>query len=282
MIDPVVSHAWLAQHPEAVLADVRWYLDGRSGMDAYANGHIPGAVWVDLNSHLAAPPSDQGGRHPLPTPEAFAEGMRRAGISDDSLVVAYDDAGGAQAARLVWLLRLLGMDAAVLDGGLQAFAGELELGAGQRRDGTFSARAWVPADLATIDDASTAPIVLDARAPERYRGESEPVDRRAGHIPGAREAFYRGNLDAEGGFLPPEELQARFAGFGITDAATVVCYCGSGVTACHNLIAMEYAGLGRGRLYPGSWSQYAATDRPSAVGEAPGSRPEVDPQGVTR
>lgn len=282
MIPVVVDLAWLTEHPDAVLADVRWYLDGRSGMDAYANGHLPGAVWVDMNTTLAGPPSAAAGRHPLPTPEVFADGMRRAGVDEDTPVVAYDDAGGAQASRLVWLLRLLGHDAAVLDGGLQAYDGELEVGAGHHREGSFAARPWVPSDLATIDDACTNDQVIDARSPHRYRGESEPLDARAGHIPGAVNAFYADNLTADHRFRSPAELRARFAALGITDAAGVVAYCGSGVTACHDLVAMAHAGLGNGRLYPGSWSQYAATERHVATGEEPGSRPSVAPDGRAR
>lgn len=282
MIPIVVDLEWLAEHPDAVLADVRWYLDGRSGMDAYANGHLPGAVWVDMNTALAGPVTEDSGRHPLPTPEVFAEVMRQAGVHDDSIVVAYDDAGGAQASRLVWMLRLLGHDAAVLDGGLQAFTGDLAVGAAAPHDlGSFTAKPWVPADLATIDDASTHALVLDARAPERYRGDREPIDARPGHIPGAVNAFFGDNLTPEGRFRTPEELRERFAALGVTDAAAVVCYCGSGVTACHNLVAMAHAGLGNGRLYPGSWSQYAATQRPAALGAEPGSRPDVAPDGRT-
>lgn len=282
MIPVVVDLTWLADHPDAVVVDVRWYLDGRSGLDAYADGHIPGAQWVDMNTALAGPASPESGRHPLPTPEAFAQGMRHAGVHDDSVVVAYDDAGGAQASRLVWMLRLLGHDAAVLDGGLQAYRGVLARGAvRQGTEGTFTAKAWVPADLATIDDACTNALVLDARAGERYRGETEPVDARPGHIPGALSAPFVKNLTADGYFRSPEELRERFAALGVADAAAVVCYCGSGVTACHNLVAMAHAGLGNGRLYPGSWSQYAASERPVATGPEPGSRPDVAPDGRT-
>ena len=281
MIPPVVSQAWLEEHPEAVLVDVRWYLDGRSGLDAYANGHLPGAVFVDRTAHRAGPPRRGAGRHPLPTPVAFAEGMRLAGISDDTVVVAYDDLGGAQASRLVWLLRMLGHDAAVLDGGLDAWGGELATGSRRPAAGTFTAKLGIPADLATIDDAATNPIVIDARSPQRYRGETEPIDARAGHIPGALNAPCTDNLEPDMTFKVPARLAERFAALGITDASAVVSYCGSGVTACHNLIAMEYAGLGRGRLYPGSWSQYAHTERPVATGPQPGSRPYVGPQGFS-
>lgn len=282
MIPPVVNVAWLRAHPEAVIADVRWYLDGRSGMEAYANGHLPGARFLDLNSVLADPPTPEAGRHPLPKPDVFAEGMRHAGISDDSLVVAYDDAGGMAASRLVWLLRMLGMDAALLDGGLQAWAGELDRGAHEAEDGGFTPRVWPSTDLATIDDACTEPVVVDARSSERYRGDVEPVDTRPGHIPGARNAPYVGNLTDDGTFKTPPALRARFAALGVSDATSVVSYCGSGVSACHNLIAMEYAGLGRGRLYPGSWSQYSATGRPAATGPEPGGRLDRVPDGPPR
>lgn len=270
---PVVSAAWLTEHLDAVVvADVRYYMDGRSGSDAYLSGHLPGAVWVDLESTLAAPASPGSGRHPLPSPDAFAQGMRNAGVSDDTPVVVYDDSGGSFAGRMVWMLRMLGHDAALLDGGLDAYEGELETGEVRREPGSFTKGPWVTAALATIDDACTAPIVLDARSPERYRGDSEPLDARAGHIPGAHSAYFHDNLGPDKRFKSPEELRERFASIGVSDATQVVCYCGSGVTACHNLIAMEYAGLGRGRLYPGSWSQYAATNRPAALGPSPGSR----------
>ncbi len=280
MIPPVVTASWLDRHPEAIVADVRWYLDGRSGWDAYAQGHLPGAVFVDLDDVLAGPPEAVSGRHPLPEPEAFAEGLQRVGISEDSLVVAYDDAGGATASRLVWLLRLLGVEAAVLDGGLAAFGGPLEKGSVRREPGTFEARMWDPSTLATIDDAATHPTVVDARAPERYRGEVEPIDSRPGHIPGAINLPFGGNLAADGTFRAPEELRAGFEEAGITDASSVVAYCGSGVTACHLLVALEHAGLGVGRLYPGSWSQYAATERPVATGPEPGARPPTGPTAV--
>lgn len=267
MIPPVVDVSWLAEHPDAVVADVRWYLDGRSGRAAYDGGHLPGAVWIDLNSVLAGPPTAEDGRHPLPTPEDFAAGLRAAGVSDHTPVVAYDDAGGMAAGRLVWLLRMLGHDAALLDGGLAAFVGELDLTPADPEPGTFTARAWPAAGLADIDEAASGEVVIDARAPERYRGETEPIDARAGHIPGARSAFFAENLAADGCFRSPAELRDRFAALGITDATDLISYCGSGVTACHNLIAAEYAGLGRGRLYPGSWSAYAATDRPAATAD---------------
>lgn len=279
LIPPVVDAAWLAEHHGVVLADVRWYLDGRFGRDAYMTGHLPGAVFVDLDAVLAAPASPEGGRHPLPEPEIFAEGLGAVGIGDDAVVVAYDDASGASAGRLVWLLRMLGVDAAVLDGGIAAWDGEVESGPITVAPATFTARPWDPTWLATIDDAGTAPKVVDSRAAARYRGDTEPIDPRAGHIPGAVSVPHLGNVGADGRFLPPGQVAARFAEVGVTEATDVVVYCGSGVTACHNLVAMEYAGLGRARLYAGSWSQWSHTSRHAATGPEPGEKPAVDPTG---
>jgi len=256
-----------------VLADVRWYLDGRSGRAAYDAGHIPGAVFVDLDRWLAGEASPESGRHPLPEPETFAAGMSALGIGEDSRVVAYDDEGGVIAARLVWMLRVTGHEAALLDGGLQTYHGPLERDAPRSVKATFTPRPWPPHRLADIDDASDpANTVIDARAPERYRGDLEPVDARAGHIPGARNVACRANLDQAGRFLPAETLRHQFLAAGMTDGKSTISYCGSGVTACHNLIAMELAGFGGGRLYAGSWSQYShASTRPVATGSAPGS-----------
>ena len=275
VIPPVVDADWLQAHREAVvLADVRWYLDGRSGRDAYAAGHIPGAVFVDLDRWLAAPPSPEAGRHPLPDPEVFAEGMAAAGIGDDDQVVAYDDAGGLHAARLVWLLRVTGHDAALLDGGLTAYGGPLERATPERPPARFTATAWPAARLAGVEDAvDPANVVLDARDADRFRGEREPVDPRAGHIPGARNVPARLNVDDSGRFLSVDELRGRFEAAGVTGTSTVVSYCGSGVTACHNLLAMELAGFAAGRLYAGSWSQYSADPRrPAATGDEAGAR----------
>ena len=256
----------------AVFADVRWYLDGRSGRAAYEAGHLPGAVFVDLDTALAGPPSPAAGRHPLPAPDDFAAAMAAAGVGDSTVVVAYDDAGGTVAARLVWMLRVLGSDAALLDGGIGAWTGPLETGPGAPRPAaTFSARPWPAGALASIDDASDpAHVVIDARDPARYRGEVEPVDPRPGHIPGARNVACRSNLDGSGRFLAPAELRRRFQAAGAGAGAPVISYCGSGVTACHNLLALERAGLPGGRLYPGSWSQYSADPaRPAALGDQP-------------
>lgn len=269
-MQPVVSAEWLEGNRAAVvLADVRWYLDGRDGRAAYAAGHLPGAVFVDLERWLAAP-AGTGGRHPLPAPEVFAEGMSLAGIGDGDRVVAYDDQGGVIAARLVWMLRVLGEPAALLDGGLNAGGVDLECGEVKPARARFSPRPWPPQELADAGAASDpANLVIDAREPARFRGELEPVDPRAGHIPGARSLPCRENLDRRGRLLPVALLRERFTAAGWNGTAPVVSYCGSGVTACHNLIVMEHAGLGRGRLYPGSWSQYSQDENlPVATGEA--------------
>ncbi|WP_328464920.1 sulfurtransferase [Actinoplanes sp. NBC_00393] len=269
MIDPVVDEQWVrAQGDAVVLADVRWYLDGRSGRAAYQEGHLPGAVFIDLDTALARPASPAEGRHPLPDPGTFAAAMAAAGIGDDNPVIAYDDAGGVVAARLVWMLRSIGHDAALLDGGLTAYSGALTTEVPVRPAATFTTRDW-PADrLASLDEAANGPaVVLDARDRPRFRGDTEPVDPRPGHIPGARNLPCRENVGADGRFLPVEQLRERFAEVGADGSSEVISYCGSGVTACHNLIALEHAGLGAGRLYSGSWSQYSHTDRPAALGD---------------
>lgn len=272
VIKPVVNIDWLQRHRgEVILADVRWYLDGRSGHDEYLKGHIPGAVFIDLETSLAGNGGEKFGRHPLPTPSSFAENMSKYGIGDGSTVVAYDDAGGVIAARLVWMLRTLGENAALLDGGIQSYTRPLQMGSEQSEVANFSVRPWPIDRLATIDQASDMKnIVLDARNRDRYRGENEPVDPRAGHIPGAINIPCRENLNPDGTFLPLEILRHRFEEAGIREGKEVISYCGSGVTACHNLIAMELVGFDKGRLFPGSWSQYShAAGRQVSTGSQP-------------
>ncbi len=274
MIAPVVDVAWLTEHrAEVVVADVRWYLDGRSGRAAYDAGHLPGAVFVDLDRWLAAHGSPAEGRHPLPSPDVFAEGMATLGIGDDSVVVAYDDSGGIIASRLVWMLRVTGHEAALLDGGLAAWGAELSRAEVRLPPADFAVRPWPTERLASIDDAArpgTGVTVIDARQRERFLGGPDPVDPRSGHIPGARSLDCRGNLGPDGRLLPIPALQQRFSEVGIAGGPEagddVISYCGSGVSACLNLIAMEHAGLGLGRLYPGSWSQWSNDlDRPVAT-----------------
>ena len=260
MIPPVVDATWLAEHrDEVVLADVRWYLDGRSGRAEFEAGHLPGAVFVDLDRYLAGAAGPAVGRHPLPDPEVFARGMGEAGIGDESTVIAYDDAGGVVAARLVWLLRALGVDAALLDG-----PGELgETGPVDAPAARFTARPWPEDRLAGIDDLQDGGrVLLDARDRNRYAGEVEPVDPRPGHIPGARNLPAREMLDADQRLLPLEALRAQVAAAGVTGDSEVVASCGSGVNACHTLLVLEALGLPPGRLYPGSYSQWSHTDRP--------------------
>jgi thiosulfate/3-mercaptopyruvate sulfurtransferase len=266
LIPPVVDGAWLAAHPAAVVCDVRWYLDGRSGLEAYRAGHVPGAVFVDLDRALAGPPSPAAGRHPLPDPEVFARELGALGVGDADTVVAYDDTNGMSAARLVWMLRIIGQDAALLDG----WDGPLARGDDARPAARRAVRPW-PADrLATIDEvaAGVPGALVDARAPERYRGETEPVDPRPGHIPGAVNVPFAGNVGPDGRWLAPDDLRARFAAAGVRAGDDVVAYCGSGVSACCDLLALERAGLGaRARLYPGSWSQWSSDpSRPAATG----------------
>jgi thiosulfate/3-mercaptopyruvate sulfurtransferase len=271
MLPPFVDPEWaLAHRDELVLADVRWYLDGRSGRAAYDAGHVPGAVFVDLDRWLARPASPAEGRHPLPDPATFAAGMSEAGIGDEDTVVAYDDAGGLSAGRLVWMLRATGHEAALLDGGIAHWPEPLEQDAPARPPARFTPREWPAERLAGIEDAADpANLVLDARARERYEGRVEPVDPRPGHIPGARSAPAREHLDPEGRLLPRDELRRRLADAGVDEGAAVISSCGSGINACHTLLVLEAAGLPPGRLYPGSYSQWSHSDRPVATGSEP-------------
>jgi len=249
------------------------------GRAAYLDEHVPGAIFADLNTDLAAPATATSGRHPLPAPEEFAARLRAWGVNADSRVVAYDDSNGAYAARLWWMLRWLGHeDVAVLDGGMRRWQ---QLGLPLTEDvpapppGDFIARprpgmvVSAPAVLTAAFDPSAR--VLDARAPERYRGEVEPIDRVAGHIPGARNHPFGMSLDSQGRFLPPQALRDAFAAsLGGVATQSAIVYCGSGVTACHVLLALEHAGLTGARLYPGSWSEWSSDpSRPVATGAAP-------------
>jgi thiosulfate/3-mercaptopyruvate sulfurtransferase len=249
------------------------------GRGAYVDEHLPGALHADLNLDLSGPVTAGTGRHPLPSAGEFEARLRAWGVNADSQVVAYDDGNGTYAARLWWMLRWLGHDdVAVLDGGMRRW---LQLGLPLTEDvpapapGNFVARPRpaMAVDAAAVAAAMQDPAtpILDARAPERYRGEVEPIDRVAGHIPGARNHPFGSSLDAQGRFLPAEQLRAALSGSlaGAAPARSIV-YCGSGVTACHLLLALEHAGLAGARLYPGSWSEWSSDPaRPVRTGPAP-------------
>jgi thiosulfate/3-mercaptopyruvate sulfurtransferase len=276
----LVSGLWLAEHlkePDLRVIDFRWDYDhqtgeGRSARPAYEAAHIPGAAFVDLEAEVTGQQPGQG-RHPLPTPEAFQQAMRTAGIARESRVVVYDDHGAFSAARLWWLLQYFGHDAtAVLDGGLQAWPGPLTSGIEEIPEGDFVAvpRPDLRLDYDQVRHLADGVLLLDARRLERYLGDAEPIEVRSGHIPGARSAYWRDNLTPEGRFKNPEELRRRFIQAGAQEGRHVVAYCGSGISACHDLLALEVAGLGRGRLYPGSWSDWSSRpDAPIATGEDP-------------
>lgn len=285
-IDLLVSPEWLAdrlndRHIRVV--DVRWYLlePGR-GRTEYLESHIPGAVYLDVDTDLSAPPYQGPGRHPIPPPEAFAAVASRAGIAATTHVIAYDGAGGAYAARLWWLLRYFGHErVSLLDGGWTAWvAAGFPIEAGET---TPLPAAFIPrpnramvVDAAAVDALRRDPraLILDVRATERYQGIIEPIDSRAGHIPGAVSAPYTGNVDAGGRMLPVEMLRERYAALGADRAETIVCYCGSGVTAAHTVLALERAGWKHALLYEGSWSDWSCDPaRPIATGPEPWGQP---------
>jgi thiosulfate/3-mercaptopyruvate sulfurtransferase len=242
--------------------DVRWSLGGPPGGEDYLSGHIPGAVFVDLDAELSGPPGPRG-RHPMPDAEEFQAAMRAAGVSDDRPVVVYDAASSIAAARAWWLLRYFGhSDVQVLDGGLAAWGDPIETGPAAVEPGDFTAR---PGALPLLDAAATARIaehgiLLDARAPERYRGEVEPIDPVAGHIPGARNRPSSENVDGVGRFREPGLLGREFEALGVREGLPLGAYCGSGVTGAHEVLALELAGYEAG-LYVGSWSEWIANPR---------------------
>ena len=279
MTEPLVSPEWLAAHlddPQVQPVDVRWYLTERGrGRAEYEVAHIPGASFLDVDDDLAAPRGQGPGRHPLPSPEAFAAVARRAGIGRDSHVVAYDASGGAYAARLWWLLRYFGHDrVSLLDGGWpawQAAGYPSESGAAAATPGDFAPapHSEMLLDAAAVDRLRHDPraLLLDARASERYEGRVEPIDPQAGHIPGARSAPYAENLRGDSRMKSTEELRARYHALGADTAERIACYCGSGVTAAHNIFALLLAGRADALLYEGSWSDWSSDpDRPIATG----------------
>jgi len=278
MSSPLISVDELAAilpEPAVRVLDVRWRLDRPDGRPEYLAGHIPGAVYVDLDTELAEHGAPTDGRHPLPSVANLQLAARRWGIDDGDTVVVYDDLKNLSSARAWWLLRYAGVgDVRVLDGSLRAWTASgraVEQGDVVPLPGSITL-AYGHLPVLGIDEAAALPqsgILLDARAGERYRGDVEPIDPRAGHIPGALSAPTTENVGEDGRFLEPAVLAARFAGLGVTGDASVGVYCGSGVTAAHDALALTIAGF-EPALYPGSWSQWSnLADRPVAVGPNP-------------
>jgi len=274
----LISVSDLAQHlddPAFVIFDCRHELTNPEfGTAAYAQSHIPGARFAHLDRNLAAPLTGRNGRHPLPDPKVFAEWLSCMGVSNDNQVIGYDNAGGVYASRLWWMLRWIGhKNVAVLDGGWQAW---IEAGHPVTAEVPTPRPAKVtvnvqetPVDAKYVLDNLQSPafVLIDARANDRFRGQNETIDPVGGHIPGAMNRFFKDNLTAQGLFKSPQQLRDEFRL--LLDTVTpekIVSQCGSGVTACHNLLAMEIAGLRGGRLYPGSWSEWIADPaRPRAT-----------------
>jgi thiosulfate/3-mercaptopyruvate sulfurtransferase len=265
-MNPLVSPTWLLEnlhHPNLRIVDCRFTLGQPSaGRNAYASGHIPNAIFLDLETDLSAPkrPDGAGGRHPLPDPSTLATTLSSLGIGNQHTVIAYDDPSTGQgfyAAHLWWLLRYLGHDAVqVLDGGIAAWSGNLETSTPQHPPTTFIAQPRLEMVVDATDIAITNAKLFDARAPERYRGETEPLDRKAGHIAGAENLFWATALH-NGVWKSPEAQRQRF---GLETAEDTIFYCGSGVSACANLLALEVAGLHGAKLYAGSWSDWVSDD----------------------
>ena len=279
-IPPIVDVAWLrdrlAGDGTLIVCHVGSTMAGPEPEEVYITRHLPGARFVSLDDVLAAPASGTAGRHPLPAPDDFAASLAELGIGPDATVVAYDERGGALAGRMVWMLRILGQRAGLLEGGISAWEE-----AGEHID--IEMVSWEPAERPAIDwplealaDAidverhiAAGGVVIDSRDPARYAGQLEPIDHAAGHVPGAINLLFTDNLDSDSRFLPTDALIARFAS-AVGDDNDPIVYCGSGVTACHNALAMEHVGVGLPRVYVGSWSGWIAdTDRPIATGPTP-------------
>lgn len=252
--------------------DVRWRLDRPDGLAEYRDGHIPGAVYVPLDEELSRHGDPAEGRHPLPSTARLQEAARRWGVDDGDTVVAYDDANGIAAARAWWLLRQGGVDVRVLDGGIRAWRASgqaVETGEVHRDPGAVTLRE-IGSEAISIDEAAAFPasgVLLDVRAAERYRGEVEPLDPKAGHIPGAVNVPTTLHLDADGRLVDADRVRATFAAAGVAPGVPVAAYCGSGVTAAHTALVLDEIGI-RARVFPGSWSQWSNTPgRPVAIGD---------------
>lgn len=276
MAGPLTTPSELATYiatEDVRVLDCRWYLgEPNKGNSEYRIAHLPGAMYVSLDADLSG--SGGPGRHPLPPHEAFAVTLAQLGITKSTRVVAYDDRGGAIASRLWWMMTDQGHnEATVLDGGIQGW-----INSGYRTTtevptyahGDFATREWSEvSDRAAVAARSADSVLIDARSLERYTGEEEPVDPKAGHIPGAVSLPQSENLNTDLTFLSPKALRHRFASIGVVDDTETIAQCGSGVTACHHVLAMEIAGLPRPSLYVGSWSDWSSADLPVAVGESP-------------
>ncbi len=276
---PIVDAAWLVEHKDSVaVADVRWSIPDGPKYDDYLVQHIPGAVFVDLDVDLSDPPGSRG-RHPLPPVSEFRTALSRLGLADQP-VVCYDDRSGATAARMWWMLTALGLPAAVLDGGIDSWPGPWESGvaakpnASARSDhGTDGDLEWPMEGHVFVNDVLSAvdqglPL-LDARSHERFLGTPNPIDPTPGHIPGASSRPWTDNVGPDGRLLPPDDLRASFAALGVDESTPWIASCGSGVTACHNILAATTAGLPRGILYSGSWSEWIQDPaRPVATGDS--------------
>ncbi|MDX1518584.1 MAG: sulfurtransferase [Gammaproteobacteria bacterium] len=257
---------------ERIVVDCRYDLQHpESGRQSYLQGHIPGAVFADVHDDLSGPPLTDKGRHPLPSPAALTKTFSQLGIAAGKQVVVYDDSGGAFAARLWWLLRYMDHECvALLDGGWSAWTdSELPVRDGEERNSPANFAGTPRSDwLVLLEQVPGVKLLVDSRDPARYRGETEPIDPAAGHIPGALNRFWQANLDPSGCFKSPAELRQEFQAL-YSDAGSdqPVFYCGSGVTACHNLLAVMHAGLEPARLYAGSWSEWCSDpERPVETG----------------
>ncbi|MDH3294451.1 MAG: sulfurtransferase [Acidimicrobiia bacterium] len=262
---PLVEVDWLVRHhQEVVLADVRWSVADGPKRDEFEHDHIPGAIFVDLDRDLSDPPGDRG-RHPLPPVPTFRQTLHRLGLAGRP-VVCYDDASGAVAARLWWMLRTLDLPAAVLNGGVEAWPGPWESGpsrpppAAEATPEADHGEDWPDHNVVTVDqvlsELQSGRILLDARSTDRFEGRPNPIDSPAGHIPGARSRPWTANIGDDGRLLSAVELRRQFGQHGVKDSSIWMASCGSGVTACHNLLAADVAGLPGGRLYDGSWSEW--------------------------
>ncbi|MDL9937295.1 sulfurtransferase [Gordonia sp. ABSL1-1] len=271
LISPTELSDLLHSDRPPVVLDVRWALDLPDGRVDYRQGHLPGAVYVDLDTELAAAPAAELGRHPLPDVETLTTAARRWGIDDGDTVVVYDGASNQSAARAWWLLRWAGLaDVRILDGALPAWrAAGLPLSTDEVTPTpgqvTLQTGSLGVLDVDEVAGFPASGVLLDARASERFTGEVEPIDPKAGHIPGAVSAPNAGSLRPDGTFESPATLRARFAELGVAEGVPVAAYCGSGVTAAHLVAALSLAGFDA-RLYPGSFSQWSGLDRPVAVG----------------